>query len=76
LIQIGASDDAEKVGALLSEARARAPMLGAARAVTEKFRRGGDVLYRARFAGLDSASAEQACRALKRSGFPCFTAHD
>ena len=33
-------------------------------------------LYRARFAGLDSASAEAACRSLKRTGFSCFTAHD
>jgi D-alanyl-D-alanine carboxypeptidase len=75
-IQIGASEDADKANELLSRARARAPVLGSARAVTEKVKKGEGVFYRARFAGLDSTSAEQACRSLKRSGFPCFTAHD
>jgi D-alanyl-D-alanine carboxypeptidase len=29
-------------------------------------------LYRARFAGLEAGSAEEACKVLKRSGFSCF----
>jgi D-alanyl-D-alanine carboxypeptidase len=76
-IQIGASDDAEKASALLNRARAHGPgMLRSAKAITEKFKKGEDVFYRARFAGLDSTTAEQACRSLKRDGFACFTAHD
>jgi D-alanyl-D-alanine carboxypeptidase len=39
-------------------------------------RKGEDTFYRARFAGLDPATAESACRALKRNGFSCFAAHD
>ena len=46
--------------------------LASAKPVTEKVRKGDATLYRARFAGLDAASAEAACRSLKRSGFSCF----
>jgi D-alanyl-D-alanine carboxypeptidase len=77
VIQIGASDDPEKANELLIRARERdRAMLASAKAVTEKVQKGEGVFYRARFAGLDSATAEQACRSLKRSGFACFTAHD
>ena len=77
IIQIGATDDAAKASALLSKARERDPSaLAAAKPVTEKVRKGEDTFYRARFAGLDPASAESACRSLKRSGFSCFAAHD
>jgi len=77
IIQIGATDDAAKATALLARARERNPAaLGAAKPVTEKVRKGEDVFYRARFAGLDSASAESACRSLKRNGFSCFAARD
>ena len=47
-----------------------------ARPFTEKVAKGEDVFYRARFAGLDSAGAETACRSLKKSGFACFAARD
>ena len=50
--------------------------LASAKPITEKVRKGDATLYRARFAGLDSASAEAACRSLKRTGFSCFPAHD
>ena len=50
--------------------------LASAKPFTEKVKKGEDVFYRARFAGLDSASAETACRSLKKSGFPCFAARD
>jgi D-alanyl-D-alanine carboxypeptidase len=51
-------------------------MLASATPLTEKVKKGEDVFYRARFAGLDSATAESACRSLKKSGFSCFAAHD
>jgi D-alanyl-D-alanine carboxypeptidase len=77
IIQIGISDDAAKANDLLARARAvnHGP-LAQARPVTEKVAKGEDVFYRARFAGLDSASAETACRSLKKSGFACFAARD
>jgi D-alanyl-D-alanine carboxypeptidase len=77
MIQIGAPDNLAKANALLSRARERnRSTLASAQPVTEKVRKGDATLYRARFAGLDSASAEAACRSLKRTGFSCFTAHD
>jgi D-alanyl-D-alanine carboxypeptidase len=76
MIQIGAPDNPAKANALLIRARERNPTLASARPLTEKVRKGDATLYRARFAVLDSASAEAACRSLKRTGFSCFTAHD
>jgi D-alanyl-D-alanine carboxypeptidase len=76
IVQVGATDNENKANALLARARDRNRMLASAKPVTEKVRRGQDVLYRARFAGLDSASAESACRSLKRDGFSCFAARD
>jgi D-alanyl-D-alanine carboxypeptidase len=77
IIQIGISDDAAKANDLLARARAQnRGQLAQARPFTEKVAKGEDVFYRARFAGLDSASAETACRSLKKSGFACFAARD
>ena len=77
IIQIGISDDAAKANELLARARAQnRGQLAQARPFTEKVAKGEDVFYRARFAGLDSASAETACRSLKKSGFACFAARD
>jgi D-alanyl-D-alanine carboxypeptidase len=77
VIQVGISDDAAKANALLARARAQnRGQLARARPFTEKVAKGEDVFYRARFAGLDSASAETACRSLKKSGFACFAARD
>ncbi len=77
MIQIGAPDNPAKANALLARARERNPStLASAKPLTEKVRKGDATLYRARFAVLDSASAETACRSLKRTGFSCFTAHD
>ena len=77
IIQIGATDDAGKANDLLSRAREKErSTLASAKPLTEKFQRGADTFYRARFAGLDSASAETACRSLKRSGFSCFATRD
>ncbi|MGD1015578.1 MAG: D-alanyl-D-alanine carboxypeptidase family protein [Roseiarcus sp.] len=77
VIQIGASDDEAKVADLLTQARAKSgAILASAKPLAEKVAKGEDVFYRARFAGLDSASAESACRSLKKSGFSCFAARD
>ena len=77
MIQIGAPENLAKANALLSRARERnRSTLASAKPLTEKVRKGDATLYRARFAVLDSASAEAACRSLKRTGFSCFTAHD
>ncbi len=76
-IQIGATDDPAKANALLIRARERNPStLAAAKPLTETVRKGDGTLYRARFAMLDSASAESACRSLKHNGFSCFPARD
>jgi D-alanyl-D-alanine carboxypeptidase len=77
MIQIGAPENLAKANALLARAQERnRSTLASAKPVTEKVRTGDLPLYRARFAGLDSASADAACRSLKRTGFSCFTAHD
>jgi D-alanyl-D-alanine carboxypeptidase len=77
IIQIGISEDAAKANDLLARARAQnRGSLAQARPFTEKVAKGEDVFYRARFAGLDSARAETACRSLKKSGFACFAARD
>jgi D-alanyl-D-alanine carboxypeptidase len=76
VIQIGATDDAAKANALLDKARRSRSIPASARPVAEKVRQGENTFYRARFAGLDSASAEMACRFLKRDGFSCFAARD
>jgi D-alanyl-D-alanine carboxypeptidase len=77
MIQIGAPENLAKANALLALAQERnRSTLAAAKPLTEKVRKGDLTLYRARFAVLDSASAEAACRSLKRTGFSCFPAHD
>ena len=76
IIQIGASDDAGKANDLLNRAKSRDRRLAALRGFTEKVRKRGGTLYRVRFAGLEQASAEQACRTLRQGGLPCFATHD
>jgi D-alanyl-D-alanine carboxypeptidase len=77
MIQIGAPENLAKANALLARAQERnRSTLASAKPLTEKVRKGDLTLYRARFAVLDSASAEAACRSLKRTGFSCFPAHD
>lgn len=73
MIQLGAVDDADKANALLARARNTAHVVPAkAWAFTEKVQKGGETLYRARFAGLEEGAAAAACKSLKRSGFSCF----
>ncbi|PNG25220.1 serine hydrolase [Methylocella silvestris] len=73
MIQIGATDDVAKANALLAKARISCGRtLGSAQPFTEKVQKGSETLYRARFAGLEEKSAENACRTLKQSGLSCF----
>jgi D-alanyl-D-alanine carboxypeptidase len=74
MIQIGATEDQEKANQLLARARSQLQGFPAnATAFTEKVQKGTGTLYRARFAGLEEETAQSACKALKRSGFACFT---
>ena len=73
MIQIGATDDMAKANDLLARAKSQSRgTLGAAKPFTETVKKGSETLYRARFAGLEAGSAEEACKVLKRSGFSCF----
>ena len=77
VIQIGATADADKATDLLNRARAQnRSTLASAKPITERVGNGDSTFYRARFAGLDSSSAEAACKNLKRSGFSCFATRD
>ena len=77
MIQIGATDAPDKANELLSRAKTQGrSALASAHGFTEKVRKGDATLYRARFAGLDTGEAEEACRTLKRSGFACFATKD
>ena len=72
LIQIGAFEGEDEAKQHLSAAQLKAPaMLAAADAFTERVRKGDKALYRARFAGFDKATAEAACKQLKRSDIDC-----
>ena len=74
VIQLAAEGDERQARAVLDDARSRSGRLLAKSApFTEKVSRGGSTLYRARFSGFSEAdSAQEACRALKKSGFACF----
>ena len=76
MIQIGATDGAEKANALLARAKSSASTLAGATPFTEKVQSGGAALWRARFAGLSEDQADSACKTLKRSGFACFATKD
>ncbi|MCJ2049054.1 D-alanyl-D-alanine carboxypeptidase [Methylobacterium sp. J-070] len=74
VIQLGAMDDETKARAMLSEARAKVgSSLSKAAPYTVKVEHGGTTLFRARFSGFaEQDSAQDACSAVKRSGFSCF----
>jgi D-alanyl-D-alanine carboxypeptidase len=77
LIQIGAFDDEDQAKQHLSDAQIKAhEALAAKDPFTEKVQKGDKALYRARFAGFDKATAEAACRTLKRSDFACMALKD
>jgi len=77
VIQIGAYDGEQEARQHLSDARSKAHQaLAAADPFTERVQKGDKSLYRARFAGFDKATAEAACRQLKRSDFACLALKD
>jgi D-alanyl-D-alanine carboxypeptidase len=77
IIQIGATDAADKATDLLNRAKSEGrSALASARPFMEKVKKGDATLYRARFAGLGTDEAAEACKTLKRSGFACFAAKD
>ncbi|MEJ8573431.1 D-alanyl-D-alanine carboxypeptidase [Microbaculum marinum] len=77
VIQVGAFNNEQLAYATLQKARARAPgMLGSATAFTETTSKGGETLWRARFAGFDQNTAYTACAELKQHAFGCFPARN
>jgi D-alanyl-D-alanine carboxypeptidase len=73
IIQIGAFPGESEARERLQSARSLAQdLLGKADPFTEPVTRGGETLYRARFAGLDERRAEAACKYLKRNRIDCF----
>ena len=77
MIQIGAPDNVAKANDLLSRAEGQSRgTLARAHPFTEKIQHGSATLYRARFAGLESDAAQDACRSLKRAGMSCFAIKD
>jgi D-alanyl-D-alanine carboxypeptidase len=77
LIQIGAFDDEVQAKQHLSAAQLKVHgTLATKDPFTERIQKGDKALYRARFAGFDKATAEAACKALKRSDFECMPLRD
>jgi D-alanyl-D-alanine carboxypeptidase len=73
IIQLAAADSDAKARVILENARGKnTRLLKSAEAFTEPVSKGGSTLYRARFAGFGADEAQEACKALKRSGFACF----
>ncbi len=74
MIQVGVSDDLGKAKELLTKAKSKGhAALASAQPFTEKLQKGGETLYRARFAMLNETQAEAACRSLKKSHVSCFS---
>ncbi len=73
VIQLAAAESEAKARTLLDNAREKnTRLLKGAEAFTEAVTKGGTTLYRARFAGFEAEEAQEACKALKRTGFNCF----
>jgi D-alanyl-D-alanine carboxypeptidase len=77
LIQIGAFEDETDAKQHLSAAQTKVrTALAAKDPFTERILKGDKPYYRARFAGFDRATAEAACKQLKRSDFDCMALKD
>jgi D-alanyl-D-alanine carboxypeptidase len=77
MIQIGAFGDEDEARQHLSEAQIKArAVLASADPFTERVQKGDKTYYRARFAGFGKATAEAACRQLKRNDFECMALKD
>jgi D-alanyl-D-alanine carboxypeptidase len=71
-VQVGAFDDEGEARQRLDSAKSKAgKLLGKAEPFTESVAKGDKTLYRARFAGLEQADAEAACKYLKKSEIVC-----
>jgi D-alanyl-D-alanine carboxypeptidase len=68
----GSPTDAER--AMMAAKSKAAHVLGASAPIAMPLTKGDRQLYRARFAGFDSASATTACNELRRNGLDCFVA--
>jgi D-alanyl-D-alanine carboxypeptidase len=77
VIQIGAYGAEDEARQHLTEAKLKLQAaLASANPFTERVQKGDTTFYRARFAGFDRATAEAACRQLKRNDFACITVKD
>ena len=77
LIQVGAFEDENDAKQHLSAAQSKlSAVIKAADPFTERILKGAKAYFRARFAGFDRATAEAACRLLKRNDFECMVAKD
>lgn len=75
LIQIGAYDSVDEAERKLKQARETAAgVLDGSAPMTEAVTKGDRKLYRARFAGFDSARATEACIELRRHSIDCMVA--
>jgi len=70
-VQIGAFPSAQEAERQLAAVKPRAAMLAQAKPLTQAIQQGDKTLYRARYAGLDSTSANAACDTLKTQGVTC-----
>jgi D-alanyl-D-alanine carboxypeptidase len=70
-VQIGAFPSAQEAERQLAAVKPRAALLAQAKPLTQAIQQGDKTLYRARYAGLDSTTANEACNALKTQGVTC-----
>ncbi|MDX2201709.1 MAG: serine hydrolase [Hyphomicrobiaceae bacterium] len=70
-IQIGAFPSVQEAERQLAANKGRAAPLAHAKSFTQPVQQGDKTLYRARYAGLESADATRACEALKQQGVAC-----
>ncbi|HTV37373.1 MAG TPA: D-alanyl-D-alanine carboxypeptidase [Xanthobacteraceae bacterium] len=77
VIQIGAYGGEDEARQHLNLAQSKLhTAFAAADPFTERVQKGDTTFYRARFAGFDKATAEAACRQLRRSDFACMALKD
>ena len=73
VIQLAAAESESKARVILDDAKSKnTGVLKEAEPFTEAVTKGASTLFRARFAGFDADEAQNACKALKRTGFNCF----
>lgn len=70
-VQIGAFPSAREAERQLAAVKPRTPVLAQAKPLTQAVQQGDKTLYRARYAGLDVTTANEACNALKTQGVTC-----